>query len=421
MLDELLDAFGESFVHPHATGALAARRRVDADTVRVAEARPCVLDDPFDPVHGHRAPPVALCVAAGHTEVQRAIVALGTAGHANAAVPGLAASSVGVATIWRRRAFRHANVRPAVFAEGAARRARADPALAAGTVSRRIAQPELVHTFVAALTEASVSMLTLLARGTAVSLAAQDRYDAGNALSFDATQSLFAVASGFAFRFVFARVGTAVLMLALLSNRTSIALATKDRRESGNALAVETAETGFAIARRAAFALGRALPLATVLVLAESTCGAAIALAAENLQDLGDATAVAACQARLAITGRAAFAFLLAQVTAAIAVLAFLPGRTGIAVATVDGCEAGQTLPFETSIARLAIASRMTLATGRRNTNLCGTVPASRAARYAGALVSGGALDAVFTTTRRYRSRAHRFRSRVDRILRHRR
>jgi hypothetical protein len=100
-----------------------------------------------------------------------------------------------------------------------------------------------------------------------------------------------------------AKVRATILVLALLSDRTTIALAAEDRGETGDALAVEAAESRLAIASGAAFAFRRAATLVAFLVLAQSAGRATVALATEHFESFGDASTLAAGESRLTVAG----------------------------------------------------------------------------------------------------------------------
>lgn len=262
-------------------------------------------------------------------------------------------------------------------------------------------------------------MLALLIDGTTVALAAEDRPDPGDALTVDATQTRVAIACRRAPRGRLAQVETTVFVLALLSERTTIAIAAEHGCETGNTLSVETAQSGLTIAGGTAFALRRALTVAAVVTLARLARRAVIAPAAEDFRCLGNASAFAAGQSRLAIARRAALPFLLAQIPSPVPMLALLTGRTGFFVTAIDRRKSSETLSFEASEPRLAIASGATFRAWRGNTNLRGAIPASRTARNARALVSGRALAAAGTAARRDRWRANQPRPRSRRHLRY--
>jgi hypothetical protein len=111
----------------------------------------------------------------------------------------------------------------------------------------------LVGTFLLALIEASIPVLTLLVGGAAILLATEHRNDSRDALSVVTAEPALAVARRLTSCRRVANVSTAVLVLALLAYRATVALAAEHRGESGDALTIETAEPGLAIASGAAF------------------------------------------------------------------------------------------------------------------------------------------------------------------------
>ena len=97
-------------------------------------------------------------------------------------------------------------------------------------------------------------------------------------------------------------------MLALLAGRALVALAAEYRREAGDALTVEAAEAGLAVACRLALLTAAVGPTVAMLTLLSDR--AAVRLAAEHRREPGDAAALRAQQTRRAIARRVA---LLAQ------------------------------------------------------------------------------------------------------------
>ena len=79
----------------------------------------------------------------------------------------------------------------------------------------------------------AVAVLALLAGRALVALAAEHRREAGDALAVEAAEAGLAVAGGLAL--LAAAVRAAVAMLALLADRAAIRFAAEDRREAGDA------------------------------------------------------------------------------------------------------------------------------------------------------------------------------------------
>jgi hypothetical protein len=101
---------------------------------------------------------------------------------------------------------------------------------------------------------AAIFVLAELARRAAITVAAEHLGDFGDAAAFTAGESRLAVAGRATFPFLLAEIPAPVSVLALLAGRTWFLVAAVDRGEAGEALSLETAETGLAVASRTALA-----------------------------------------------------------------------------------------------------------------------------------------------------------------------
>lgn len=198
-------------------------------------ALPGQVDDTIDAPARNAFAAVAHRIAAGHADAGGAVVALGAARHAQTAVARPSAAAVGAASIGRRAATRQADAGPAILAVRTTGGTSADAILLACTAGV-IAAPCLRRTRLAAAVLASVAVLTLLPKHALIALTAEHGRDAGDALAVEAAQSGLAVAGGLAL--LAAAIQPPVAVLALLPDWAAVGLAAEHRREAGDAASV---------------------------------------------------------------------------------------------------------------------------------------------------------------------------------------
>lgn len=246
VVDQLLDPLGVVTVDPGAAGPAAGAGGVDLGAIVIAAALAGELDDAVDAFAGDALAAVAQRGTARHADAQRAVVALRAARDAQAAVAGLAAAALCAAAIRHRAAGREAHAGPAVLAGGAAGAAGADAILPAGSAGS-VAPPRLGDARLAAAVLAAVAVLALLAGGALIALTAEHRGEAGDALAVETAETGRTVAGGLAL--LATAVAAAVGMLALLADWAAVRLAAKYRCDAGDAVPALARQARGAIAR----------------------------------------------------------------------------------------------------------------------------------------------------------------------------
>jgi hypothetical protein len=139
--------------------------------------------------------------------------------------------------------------------------------------------------------------------------------------------------------FLLALIEASIPVLTLLVGRAAILVATEHRNDSRDTLSIDASEPGLAVARRLTTCRRDADVSTAVLVLALLTCRASVALAAEHRGESRDALTIETAEPGLAIASGAAFPFLLAEAPSAVSMLTWFTDRTLLGVAAVHRCE----------------------------------------------------------------------------------
>ncbi len=197
MADRFFDEMRVLAVHPRGAGSHALRGRIDLHALVVAAAAACASHQPLDAMRDLLDTLLTALMAVRHADLERAVVEMGSAGRTHALVARVRTAAVVAAAIGNGRGLRHADGRPAVEAEGAARRAGAAavvPAALVGQVGGRVAEPDVIHTDVRTAIHAAVSMLAAVPRRTDVRITAEDGCEARDAAAVKAAEPRLAIA-----------------------------------------------------------------------------------------------------------------------------------------------------------------------------------------------------------------------------------
>jgi len=302
----MLHPVGILLVDVSAAVSLAAGAGLDTNAFAVGATRTSLLDDPVDAsLGGAQTLGAPGAVACWHADLEGAVVALRAAGETDARVAVHGAGTVVITAIRRRAVGRYAGVGPAVFAIGTTRGAGTDASVTAAAVARRIVtEPRLCDAGLIAAVHPPVGVLALIAGRADVAFAAEDRGKSSDALPAEATQTGLAVAGGAALGLRLASAAATGVRLALLTDRAEVALAAVDRGDSGDALAVDAAEAGRAVAGGAALALAD-IQLA-IGGLAAVSSRTPVTIAAEDGRVTFSTVAIGAAHAVRAIAGAVA-------------------------------------------------------------------------------------------------------------------